>query len=95
MKAHLRGLAVPAFKRLTENDLSTLNRDELLDRFESEGSYWDRKMSRGLTAADREAYAEYSRLLHLAIDPGKAMDDLIDHLNGGARPDYWQKKPLP
>lgn len=82
------------FKRLTEADLSELTRDELLDRFEREGEYWDRKFARGLSPADSEAYQEYSRLLHLAIDPAKAMDDLADYLDGGTRPEYWQQKPI-
>jgi hypothetical protein len=82
------------FQRLTEADLSNLTRDDLLDRFEREGAYWDRKFARGLTAADSEAYREFSRLLHLAIDPAKAMDDLADYLEGGDRPEYWQQKPL-
>lgn len=81
------------FKRLTEADLSTLTREQLLDRFEREGEYWDRKFTRGLSAADNEAYQEFSRLLHLAIDPAKAMDDLTDYLNGGTKPEYWQRKP--
>lgn len=82
------------FQRLSEADLSTLTREELLTRFEREGEYWDRKFARGLSAADSEAYQEFSRLLHLAIDPAKAMEDLSDYLNGGSRPEYWQQKPV-
>lgn len=82
------------FKRLTEADLSVLTREELLNRFDREGEYWDRKFTRGLSTADSEAYQEYSRLLHLAIDPAKAMDDLADYLNGGTKPEYWQQKPM-
>lgn len=86
---------MPAFKRLAEADLSKLTREELLDRFDAENAYWDRKCRRALSEADAVAHREFSRLLHLAIDPGKAMDDLAAYLRGGRRPDYWQQKPLP
>lgn len=88
-------MTVPAFKRLTEADLSKLTRDELLDRFEEENAYWDRKCRRALSEADAAAHREFGRLLHTAIDPGKAMDDLAAYLRGDSRPDYWQQRPLP
>lgn len=86
---------MPSFKRITEADLSTLTREELLDRFDKEGAYWDRKCQRGLSEADSAAHREYGRLLHLAIDPGKAMEELADYLKGGGRLGHWQEKPLP
>jgi hypothetical protein len=85
---------MPAFKRLTEADLRTLTREELLDRFDAEGAYWDRKMQRGLSEKDAAAYQEYGRLLHLAIDHARALDDITNYLNGGDRPDYWKQRPL-
>ena len=83
---------MPKFKRLTEADLSTLTRAELLDRFDAEGAYWGRKVKRG-SETDAAAHHEYGRLLHLAINPAEALDDLANYLKGGKRPDYWQQVP--
>lgn len=83
------------FKRLTENDLRTLTRAELLDRFEREGEYWDRKTKRGFTDADQTAYAEYSRLLHMAIPPGGGIEHALKYVKGGGDDGYWDTPPLP
>lgn len=86
---------MPAFKRLTEADLRTLTRAELLDRFEREGEYWDRKHNRGLAEADRAAYTEYSRLLHLALPPGGGIEHALKYVKGQGDDGYWDAPPLP
>lgn len=85
---------MPAFKRLTEDDLRTLTRSELLDRFEREGEYWDRKVKRGFAEADREAYAEYSRLLNLALPPGGGVQHALKYVKGQGDDGYWDTSPL-
>ena len=86
---------MPAFKRLTEADLRTLTRSELLERFEREGEYWDRKMKRVMTDADRAAYTEYSRLMHLAIQPGDGIEHALKYVKGQGDDGYWDVPPLP
>lgn len=86
---------MPAFIRLTEDDLRTLTRNQLLARFEREGEYWDRKHKRGMTEADNAAYREYSRLMHLAIPPGEGIQHALDYVNGKGDDGYWDTPPLP
>lgn len=85
---------MPAFKRLTEDDLRTLTRSELLDRFEREGEYWDRKTKRGMTEVDQAAHREYSRLLHLALPPGGGIQHALDYVKGHGDDGYWDTPPL-
>lgn len=84
-----------AFKRLTEDDLRTLTRSQLLDRFDLEGQYWDRVSKRGFTDADQVAYKEYSRLLHLAIPPGGGIEHALKYVQGQGDDGYWDTPPLP
>lgn len=84
---------MPAFKRLTRADLSTLTRAELQDRIEVENAYWDRKCRRGLSEADAAAHREFSAILHAAVDPGASLAHAQHYLETGVDNGYWDEKP--
>lgn len=84
---------MPAFKRLTRADLSTLSRTELQDRIEVESAYWDRKFRRGLSEADAAEYQEFGVILHAAIDPAAALAHTRQYLETGVDNGYWDEKP--
>src|SRR5438874_1954328 len=68
------------FKRLTVDEARTLTRAELLDRLETEGDYWSRKLKHG-TPQDWADYRVYQQCMRL-IDPAKAIRDTTEWLNG-------------
>ncbi|MFJ7269444.1 hypothetical protein ACIQV3_22830 [Streptomyces sp. NPDC099050] len=84
---------MPAFKRLTREDLTKLTRAELLDRIRMESDYWDRKCKRGLNEADAAAHQEFSSILHAALDPGAALNHAIVYIEGRGDNGYWNEKP--
>lgn len=84
---------MPAFKRLTRDDLAKLTRAQLQDRIEVESAYWDRKCRRGLNEADAAAHQEFSVILHAALDPGAALDHAIQYIEGRGDNGYWDEKP--
>lgn len=79
------------FKRLTDAEARTLTRAQLLDRVEAEQKYWARKHA--VTPEDRAAEREFGRILFTYLDPGEAMDDLINVIKTGRRSDYWERRP--
>jgi len=84
---------MPAFKRLTQDDLKTLTRAELLDRMEVESAYWDRKVRRGLSSEDAAAHDEFGRIMRAAIDPEDAITSARRLLDGRDDDGYWETKP--
>jgi hypothetical protein len=84
---------MPAFKRLTREDLTQLTRAELLDRITAENDYWDRKCKRGLNEADSTAHQEFSSILYAALDPGAALNHAIAYVEGRGDNGYWNEKP--
>lgn len=84
---------MPAFKRLTRDDLNHLTRRELQDRIMLESDYWDRKCRRGLNEADAAAHQEFGEILHAAIDPGASIDHAMQYMETGVDNGYWDEKP--
>jgi hypothetical protein len=84
---------MPAFKRLTREDLTRLTRAELLDWITVESDYWDRKCKRGLNEADATAHQEFSSILHAAFDPSAALNHAITYIDGRGDNGYWNEKP--
>lgn len=81
-----------SFRRLTAAEARTLTRSELLDRFEAEQQYWARR--RNLTAEDREAAREFTRILFASLNPADGVADVLSYLRGERTgPSYWDKKP--
>ena len=78
------------FKRLTDTEARSLTRAELLDRCEAEQAYWFRKHA--MSDEDREAFAEFSRIMHACIDPAAAIGAALDVLQGRGS-DYWESRP--
>jgi len=86
------------FRRLTQGDLTTLTREQLLPRLEAEQEYWARKERCGLSAADQQARAEFSDLVFAVLNPAELADCMAETSAwlAGTRPTdstYWDEKP--
>jgi hypothetical protein len=78
------------FKRLTDAEARSLTRAELLDRVEAEQAYWFRK--RHMSADDRDAEREFSRIMHAYLSPAAAIQDVTDYIEGRGPGNYWQAR---
>uniref|UniRef100_UPI003F4971C6 hypothetical protein n=1 Tax=Actinokineospora sp. CA-119265 TaxID=3239890 RepID=UPI003F4971C6 len=88
------------FKRLTQDDLATHTREQLLSRLEAEQQYWARKERRGLSPADEQARREFSDLVFAVINPdglASSMRETTAWLKGERTTDtsYWDQTPGP
>ena len=79
------------FKRLTDTEARTLTRAQLLDRLEAESAYWDRRPPK--SDEDREAYREFSAILHAYLNPADGLRAARDVLEGRGS-DYWESRPV-
>ncbi|GAA3097819.1 hypothetical protein [Streptosporangium carneum] len=86
---------MPRFERLTIEEARTLSRDQLLDRIEVEQRYWYRLMDSGtLRVGEDEAYRTFTRIMHAAIDSGRAVSDTLALLNGECVSEEYWTRPL-
>lgn len=69
------------FKRLTAAEANTLTRAEILDRLEAEQAYWFRG---NRCRHEPDAYREFCRIMHAAINLGEMLNDTLTWLNNGA-----------
>ncbi|MFE7268540.1 hypothetical protein ACFU9B_42325 [Streptomyces sp. NPDC057592] len=84
---------MPAFKRVTREDLTRLTRAELLRRMEAESAYWDRKCKRGLSEMDVATLLEFGAIMRAAFNPVEALDHAIQSVEGREDSGYWDEKP--